>query len=173
MSLSRPTELKAELRHARAIEEDLSQYTFLRYTEGGATVCSRLPKPGYYRLRVFADNSKEDMHLVHAADFLLSADQGRADCKPFPKACKLAHQQQVKLLQPLNGQLPRDVSTLFRIRAPGLGVVKIGDMMMEKKNDGVWEAKVTPSKGQHGVIVYAAEDEKAVSVAGVYQFTVV
>ena len=44
--------------------------------------------------------------------------------------------------------------------------------MMEKKNDGVWEAEVTPQEGKSDVTVFGAVDKDSKSLQGLYQFTV-
>ena len=173
VSLSRYTEIKTQLNHSRSMREDLSQFTFLQYTKDGATIRARLPKPGYYRLRVFAAAPKEATRLLHAADFLLHADKEHSDCKPFPRVCVLACQQRAQLLQPLVGQLPRGEPTLIRVSSPNTAVVKIDGKTLEKRNDGVWEAEVTPAKGQRDVIVLAAVGENEVRLEGLYHFTVV
>ena len=168
--LSRFADLKVQLKHARCMEEDMAQYTFIEYTEDGATVTARLPKPGYYLLRLFASHP-ELSGLQQAADYLLFSDKQRP-CEPFPRAYKLANQQRVRLLQPLIGLVPSGESTLYRVHAPSLGKISVAGKMMEKKNDGVWEAEVTPPEGKSDVTVFGAVDKDSKSLQGLYQFTV-
>ncbi|KAK7095279.1 hypothetical protein V1264_006710 [Littorina saxatilis] len=171
IQLSRFTELKVHLHHAANMSNDIAQgHTFLEYTGAGATVDVRLPRAGYYALRVFATHPTETM-MPHVANFLLYAENGRSDCKPFPRAYTMAYQERVKLLKPLDGQVPRGQTTLFQIRAPTLGKVKVGDTMMERKKNGLWEGEVTPQRGTN-IPVYGAKEANATTLSGLYEFTV-
>ena len=155
------------------MHEELGSFTFIEYTRDGATVTARLPEPGYYVLDVFAAAAgPNESSMPQVADFLRLADRGRADCKPFPRAFKLAYEQRAQLLQPVVGRVPPGQSTLYRVKAPAFGKMKIADQMMEMKNDGVWEAEVTPPQGQSDVTIFGAVDKNASSLGGLYQFTV-
>lgn len=171
LSLRRFTELSTALRHARDMDDNLEQFTFVEYTEDGATISVRLPEPGYYGLQVFASHPKQSK-LQSVAKFLLFADKGRGQCQPFPRVFPSEYRQKARLLQPLVRAVPSGEATLYRVYAPALGKVKVGDTKMEMKNDGVWEAEGTPQKDAKDVTIYAAEDKDATSVKGLYKFTV-
>lgn len=162
--------LRTQLRHARSMDDDLGHFTLLEYTEDGATAKARLPKRGYYMLRVFASHP-EQSGFHHVADYLLFADRDLA-CMPFPRAHKLAYQAKAKLLLPLEKQVSAGEATLFRVQAATLRKVSVGVTRMELKNDGVWEAEVTPDEGNDDISIFATAEEESETMSGMYTFSV-
>ncbi|XP_070203389.1 uncharacterized protein [Littorina saxatilis] len=81
LSLIRYTKLSANLKQARNMDEDLGEFDVIDYTEEGATITARLPKPGYYMLTVFASHPDKSKHV---ADFLLYTDIECPDLEPYP-----------------------------------------------------------------------------------------
>lgn len=168
--LSRVTTLSAHLYHAGEKETQLNEYTFISHTSTRAVIHARLPRPGYYKLSIFAMHP-EQVTLPQVADVLVFADTACSDCQTFPKVFPFAHQERAQLKEPLVGQVSRH-RTWFRMRAPTLGVAKVGDTMMVKKGD-TWEVEMTPPKGQDTVTVYGALENNASSLKGLFQFLVV
>ncbi|XP_076438507.1 uncharacterized protein LOC143277523 isoform X2 [Babylonia areolata] len=170
--LSGDVTLKARLTHARAKDADLGEFTLIEYTEGGARITARLAERGYYLLRVFSSHpTREQLHPV--VDFLMFSDSvGKFPCQPFPQVYSAAHQARAKLLSPLSGHVPAGESTLYRVVAPSLSKLTVAGQQMELKNDGVWEAEVTPPEGKSDVTIFGAVDKDAKSLSGLFKFTV-
>lgn len=172
IGLVRHTELAVRLRHAENMEEDLARYTFLDYGEGEVDVRARLPRAGYFLLRVFASHP----HLAglqHAADFLLHADTPCKDCLPFPYSSDFAHANRTRLLQPLVREVSRGMSYLFRVQAPRLTRLRVNGRKMERGFDGVWEAEVIPEHEGKTVLISGSAQREATYLSGLYTFDVV
>nr|KAG5701439.1 hypothetical protein BaRGS_032771 [Batillaria attramentaria] len=166
------TKMITSLCHAEDTETDLKQYTFVEMSEERATVRVRLPRPGYYKLSLFASNP-EQKSCPLVGDLLIHADKGCGDLQPFPVTYSFACEIRARLLQPLVGQVKRGQATLYRLLAPSLAKAMVAKKMMEMKNDGAWEAEVVADKGLDKVGIFGSVDKNDSSLSGLYEFDVV
>ncbi|KAL8625924.1 hypothetical protein ACOMHN_012516 [Nucella lapillus] len=174
------TLVQAELRHAKQMNQKLSQYIQVEYTDNSTVIITaRLPSgPGYYMLRVFAGkpSNNQSSRLQHCADYLLHCTTTQtltADiCPPFPESLRFAREHRVQLLSPRSAHVPAGQRSRYRVRAPALGQVRVGDMKMVRKGGGVWEGEVTPAGGVKDILVYGAVDPDSRNLDGLFKFTV-
>nr|KAG5687704.1 hypothetical protein BaRGS_019364 [Batillaria attramentaria] len=141
-------------------------------TEDGAIITARLPRAGYYLLRVFASHPDSAKTLQQAADLLLYSSKDIKDCPQFPQAYTFAHTHKVRLLQPQSSTVAQGVKTVYRIHAPTLAKVKVAGTEMTLKRNA-WEAEVTPKPGDREISIYGAIDKQARTLNGLYKFEVV
>jgi hypothetical protein len=82
----------------------------------------------------------------------------------------------VKILEPLDGEVPAGKPTLFRVLIPGAKCGMMGgrasNLNMTLKNDGVLEAKVTPWSNDKEITLFASHDYSG-SLTSYFQWTVV
>ena len=171
LSLNDSSTVTTNLRHALD-DHDLEHHTMVEYTKQGISICARLPKPGYYTLKLFAKDKSAEGPLPHAGDFLLYSDTAQHECRPFPTVYGLAKDLRARLLEPRYGQVPAGQPTLYRVQVSGVLKMTTGGQKAELKNDGVWEATVTPGGDVTHLTVFAGLDDSK-SLKGLYQFTVV
>lgn len=171
--LSRFTTLTSKLTHATKVKEVLTDLTFIQRTQEGAEVLARLPQAGYYLLRLFAARHEEDQTLQQVADFLLHATNSTETLPPFPKTYKFEHKFRAHLIHPLAGRVARDRPSLYRVHAPDLVKVKVGDMQLEQRKGGVWEGQVTPGKGLSCLTMCGSPSSEPNLLYRMFDFTIV
>lgn len=167
--LSKGTVIQQDLFHADNMHTNLKQYTLTEYTHDRAIVSVRLPRTGYYMLRIYASRDK-GKQLPQVADLLLRCHRQTADCQPFPEAYTFTREHNTRLLQPLNTVKPGE-KTLVRVYAPTLGKVRVDNTPMKLKHH-VWQAEVSPSQSAREVAIFGAKDKDAVTLNGLYRLTV-
>ena len=151
-------------------DHDLPDHTLLEYVDGGIQLCSRLPKPGYYKLSLMAGENEAE--LKYAGDFLLYSDAAEHECRPFPGVFHGVKEFRARLLEPRDGQVPAGQPTVYRVQATGVVTMVVGNQKAELNSDGVWEATFTPGDDDADVPVFAGVNEDWSSFLGLYRFSV-
>lgn len=142
-------ELHAVLARGDAAPRDLplSRHVFFTQTDSKVTVSASLPRPGVYRLGLYA-RAGPGRDFNPLGDFVVRNSCERPGL-PFPSAFS-AWRRGCVLLEPRSGRLEARAWVRFRVRVPGaLRVAVLGDGRTELRQNrtGVWEGEAFTGDG--------------------------
>lgn len=133
-------------------------------------VQARMPKTGYYKLRISCKSKNSDAYK-QVINYLIHCKSPLSPCPAFPKILKTARDYHCRLLEPRSLELPAHTDVYIKLTSPVLVKVIIKRQRIKKSQDGIWEGTVTTPGHREGFILSGSDSEE--SFKGLYEFIIV
>ena len=166
----RPVQALLELTSADN-NENLEQFSLLETADTCLGIKLRLPSPDHYKLEIFCQTSGSESYHPYISYLIENNFIPQEPVQPFPKTFPTTKELQCELIEPLDGTLRANTTTMVRFKSPKIIKALVGDQKMIN-NNGVWEAVIrTPSVGEQFEISGNNINEN--SYWGLYEYTII
>jgi hypothetical protein len=126
-------------------------------------------KPGIYHLQIFGNLVSDDRNesTEHVLNYNFKCTEVADKTHEYP--LQYASVEKCILHEPLRGNLPCNTEIQFRISAPYLQYIKVGDTSLMKQGTMFTGKVTTPEKGIQ-VYMYGTREDQYSSMNGLYRF---
>ena len=174
ITLSVPADYKIEagarLSHAEDIVKDCDDYVMLESTSDALHVTARLPREGFYKLKILV--KVEDVNYVAVINYLLECKNTLVNCRKLPKCYKTAREFNCRLFEPLLYELPSKTPIKIKMKS-----AKVKSLVLKKQHikelplEDLWEFTcTTPSVGEKFLL---SGNDTPSNYKGLYEFVIV
>ncbi|KAK3093948.1 hypothetical protein FSP39_022128 [Pinctada imbricata] len=170
VATDRLIEAGARMSHAEEIVKNCDDYVMLESSENALHVKARLPREGFYKLKLLV--KVEETNYVAVTNILLECKVAQVNCKKFPKCYKTAREYFCRLLEPQVLELPNNTLVSIKMKSPKVKhLVLKKQQVKQKPENGVWEfTSTTPSAGEKFLL---AGNDSAGTHKGLYEFIII
>jgi len=130
------------------------RYTFVQKDADKVNIHVTLPRPGQYRLRIYAKDKGLTGNYKSALDYVIQASKGSTGNIGFPKAYAPFNEYAVYLHRPMNGYLKAGQDQNFKLEVPDaqkIAVVIESNWYYLQKTGAVFEGPILIPKGPFAV----------------------
>ena len=146
-------------------DKNLEQFSLLETTDTYLRIKLRLPAPDHYKLEISCQTPGSAMYYPQVSYLVENSYIPQGVVYPFPKTYSLTAMFQCELIEPLDGTLRVNTTTMFRFKSPKINRALVGGQEMMNIN-GIWEAEIqTPFAGGNCLI--------SGNHCGLYEYTII
>ena len=152
-------------------DENLKQFSLIETSDTYLRIKLRLPMPDHYKLEILCQASESEKYYAQVSYLVENSYTLPESVLPFPKTYPQTTEFQCELIEPLDGTLQANTTTMVRFKSTKVIKAMIGNQKMIN-NNGIWETEIqTPFAGGKFKISGNNTDEN--TYWGLYEYTII